>query len=256
MLTIEQRAEFDRTGIVKLEAAFTEAAAARMRDVVWNELSHRYGIARDDPSTWGLHAPNGLVSSRKSHAFDPILGPVLSEALDDLLGAGQWIRPKHHGQVLVTMPNAEHWRVPDRLWHTDVGYERPAVGVKHWAFFDTVEPGGGGTMQLAGSHRLLARFVGERRPDDREYKRVRDAFMKSHPWLKALGRPDEDPDRNHRFMDADVDIDGLSARVVELTGKPGDVYLTHLWVMQSAAPNASQRPRMMRSRVFSPVATD
>jgi hypothetical protein len=35
VLTVGQRREFERTGIVKLEAVFADAEAARMRDVVW-----------------------------------------------------------------------------------------------------------------------------------------------------------------------------------------------------------------------------
>jgi hypothetical protein len=51
-------------------------------------------------------------------------------------------------------------------------------------------------------------------------------------------------------MGEGVEIDGVPVRVVELTGNPGDVYLTSLWVMHATAPNASSRPRMMRSRSF------
>jgi hypothetical protein len=33
----------------------------------------------------------------------------------------------------------------------------------------------------------------------------------------------------------------------ELTGKPGDVFVTHPWVMHAVALNATALPRMMRS---------
>lgn len=76
---------------------------------------------------------------------------------------------------------------------------------------------------------------------------MRDGLLRSHPWLKALSSPEDDPERNARFMSAEVDIDGLPARVVELTGKPGDIYVTHPWVMHAIAPNATREPRFMRS---------
>ncbi|GAA4998432.1 phytanoyl-CoA dioxygenase family protein [Actinopolymorpha pittospori] len=256
MLTAEQRAEFDLTGIVKLEGAFSAADASAMRAVVWKELAVRHGIHEDDPSTWTPHYVSGMKTTKRHPAFQAILGPPLRAALDDLLGPGRWQEPKHQGQVLVTLPNADSWRVPHHMWHTDVGYDTPPgqlIGVKHWAFVDAVEPGGGGTVQLAGSHRLLERYVSQLPADKREYKHVRDSFLRSHPWLRGLSKPDDDPDRNRRLMDVDTDIDGLPARVVELTGRPGDVYLTHLWVMHAAAPNASARPRMMRSRPFYPL---
>ena len=69
----------------------------------------------------------------------------------------------------------------------------------------------------------------------------------SHPWLKALTNDDGDPERNARLMVTGATIDGVSLRVVELTGQPGDVFVTHPWVMHAAAPNAAELPRMMRS---------
>jgi hypothetical protein len=256
MLTAARRAEFAATGICKLDGAFSAEDAARMRDVVWGELHRRYGIERDVPSTWDRHPPTGMKTSKKHRAFAPILGPALQGALDDLFGAGAWVRPKHFGQVLITMPNACEWRVPFHLWHADFQYHapfEPVFAVKYWALFGDVEPGGGGTLQLAGSHRLVARYLESRAQGEREYKRVRDGFMRSHSWLRALATDDGAPDRNSRFMDADTDVDGLPARVVECTGRPGDVYLTHPWVMHCIAPNARTHPRFMRSMAISRV---
>lgn len=247
MLTEQQRADFERDGIVKLERVFPENAAVAMRGVFWREMLNRYGVQREDPSTWDLHAPTGLKSTKKSRAFDPIFGPALRGALDDIFGDTGWREPKHMGQVLVTMPNASEWRVPHKLWHSDfdthMGIDR-LFAVKWWTFFDVVEPGQGGTPQLAGGHKAFARFL--RSCEDLEYKYARDTFLKSHPWLRALSNDDGDPCRSERLM-AEADIDGLPMRVVELTGKPGDVFITHAWVYHSIAVNARDTPRMMRS---------
>src|SRR4051812_42641339 len=218
-----------------------------MRDVVWNELVHRYGIDRDDPSTWDRHPPTGLRSTKRSPAFGAICGPPLVELLDDLFGAGAWARPKHYGNVLVTMPNASEYRVPDRIWHSDF---QPTLDparldvVKVWALFDDVEPGGGGTPQLVGSHRAFARHVA--RTGERDYKRAKLGFLRSHPWLRELTRDDGRVDRNERLFTG-ADVDGVHLRVVECTGQAADVYVTHPWVFHSIAPNASHRPRLMRS---------
>ncbi len=250
MLTPEQLGEFWTTGIVKIDGAFTTDEAALMRDVVWAELQRRHEIERDDRSTWDRHPPTGLKTSKKSRAFAPILGPTVAGALDDLFGPGSWRPPRHSGQVLVTMPSTAEWRVPHHLWHADFQYYaplEPVFAVKYWALVGDVEPGGGGTPQLAGSHRLVARYIEGFSHDELEYKRVRDGFLRSHPWLKALSTPDDDTDRNARFMDDDVDIGGLPAHVVECTGKAGDVYITHPWVMHTIAPNARSEPRIMKT---------
>ncbi len=249
MLTDAQRSAFERTGIVKLERAFAASDAARMCDVVWNELRGRYGIEREDPTTWDLHPPTGLRSSKRSRAFDPICASLVSGALDDLLGPGRWDRPEQYGNVLVTMPNASEWRVPHRVWHADFESTYPGdslFAVKVWALCSDVAAHGGGTPQLAGSHRLFARYLAD--CQDRAYKPAKEGFLRSHPWLKELSTDDAgDPGRNERFMAADVDIDGIPARVVELTGKAGDAFITHPWVFHSIAVNARNHPRVMRS---------
>jgi hypothetical protein len=251
MLSPEQRDQFDRDGIVKVESAFTESRAAHMRAVVWEEMKRRYGMERADSSSWHPHSPTGMKSSKKHPAFAAIFGPPLCGVLDDLFRPGQWTMPRHAGQVLVTMPNATEWRIPPRLWHSDFLYVLPHVetvsAVKVWAMFERVGPGGGGTVQLAGSHRLMERYLRGRSGDDLDFKRVRDGFMGSHPWLKALTNDDGYPERNARFMVTGASIEGISLRVVELTGKPGDIFVTQPWVMHAAAPNATEVPRMMRS---------
>ena len=247
MLTAEQWSQWDRDGIIKLENVFPKEDAVAMRGVFWREMANRYDVQRDDPSTWDRHRPDGLKSTKKSRAFDPIFGPVLRAALDDLFGGGRWQEPKHMGQVLATMPNAVEWRVPYKLWHSDFGPEgalQRLSAVKWWTFFDVVEPGQGGTPQLAGGHKVFARFL--ETLGDREYKLARDTFLKSHPWLRGLSTDDGDPCRNERLM-AETDIDGLPVRVIELTGQPGDVFITHPWVFHSIAVNARSTPRLMRS---------
>jgi hypothetical protein len=248
MLEASAAEAFDRTGILKVEHAFSDTDAARMRDVVWHELGRRYGIAHDDPSTWNRHEPTGLTSTKKSPAFAPMCGPVISEALDALFGAGRWQPPKSFGNVLVTMPSPGPWRVPHKVWHSDFQPTLPAdhlVAVKLWVLFDDVDAGGGGTPQLAGSHALFARYVA--RTGERDYKRAKFGFLGSDPWLKGLCRDDGDPARNETLMGAPTEIDGQGLRVVECTGRAGDVYVTHPWVFHSIAPNTSTRPRLMRS---------
>jgi len=239
---------FERTGVMRCEAAFSPDDAERMCEVIWNELRRRHGIHRVDPTTWHRHPPTGLKSSKRSMAFAAICGPKVEVALDALLGAGRWQRPKSFGNVLVTMPNSAVWRVPAAIWHSDFEPTLPAdrlVAVKVWALCDDVEPGGGGTPQLAGSHRAFARYL--QTTTDRDYKRCKFGFLRSHPWLRTLTRDDGTADRNRHLMSEGATVHGVDARVVETVGRAGDVYVTHPWVFHSIATNATERPRLMRS---------
>jgi ectoine hydroxylase-related dioxygenase (phytanoyl-CoA dioxygenase family) len=241
MLTAEQRATFDRDGILALRGAFTGEQAAAMRAVIWRELERRHGIVEGDRSTWTVERPYGMKSSKKSRVFAAILGPEVRAVLDDLFGSGAWIEPKHMGQVLITFPGSAPWAVPSKLWHADFASEgvEGLFAVKLWAVVGDLPPGAGGTPQLAGSHRAFARHLATL--ENREYKHARDSFMRSHPWLRSIG---------DASVDEEVDVDGLPLRVVELTGRPGDVFLTHPWVFHSIAVNASDVPRLMRSHAI------
>ena len=146
------------------------------------------------------------------------------------------------------MPNATTWRVPSAVWHSDFPATLPndqIQAVKLWALCDDIEEGGGGTPQLSGSHRAFARYL--ETTTERDYKRCKFGFLKSHPWLHSLTRDEGDPLRNQRFIADGATVHGVDLRVVETVGRAGDVYVTHPWVFHSIAPNASARPRLMRS---------
>jgi hypothetical protein len=248
---------FERTGIMRCESVFTARDAARMCDVIWNELRHRYRIERSDAATWNLHPPTGLKSAKKSPAFTPICGPGIEATLNTILGAGNWRPPKTFGNVLVTMPNATVWRVPTAIWHSDFSptvSADPLGAVKLWALCDDIEPGSGGTPQLAGSHHAFARYLAT--TPEREYKRCKFGFLNSHPWLRSLTHDDGDPSRNQRLMSEGAMVHGAPLRVIETVGRAGDVYVTHPWVFHSIAPNASIKPRLMRSVAVYRTAAD
>jgi hypothetical protein len=95
---------------------------------------------------------------------------------------------------------------------------------------------------VAGSHRVIARYLGT--TAERDFTTIRDQVLRSHPWFRNLTSAGE---RSVEPM-AEADVDGLPVRVVELTGRAGDVYLTHPWILHSIATNANDTPRIMRSR--------
>ncbi|GAA0602403.1 hypothetical protein HPO96_19580 [Kribbella sandramycini] len=233
MLSAEKLEEFERDGIVRLPAAFTQADAAQMRAVLWAELEALYGMVPGDRTTWTTPRPVRLKVTKKDPGAAVILAPPVREALTQLLGA--WVEPTHQGQVLVTMPEEQPWVVPHRMWHADVGFEIPRdrlAAVKIWALLEDLQPGGGGTPQIAGSHRVIERLL-DSNPD-----LGRDDVLTSHEWFQQLCRED----RRTEWTPAG-DVDGIPVRVLELTGQAGDVYITHPWLLHSIATNARETPR-------------
>jgi ectoine hydroxylase-related dioxygenase (phytanoyl-CoA dioxygenase family) len=121
--------------------------------------------------------------------------------------------------------------------------------VQYFAFLDSVRPRGGGTLALAGSHRLVAPYLGE--GEAFRMGRVRTSLA-VHPWLRALWTPDDssDPDdRIRRYLGEETVVDGVPLRVLELTGEPGDVVVMHCDTFHAVAPNRSGRPRWMLTEI-------
>src|SRR5262245_39957705 len=154
---------FEQLGFVRIPGAFPAAAAEQMRQRLWDDLARRHGVRQDDPATWHVEQPSHFQALRRSGAFEAIASPVLTGRLAEILGAGAWLRPDHWGASLVTFPDTRAaWDVPHAGWHIDWpprGADRPLFGCKVLAFVSPVAAGGGGTVLLAGSHRLVERAV-------------------------------------------------------------------------------------------------
>jgi len=252
--------QFCDDGYIKVPAAFDATAALGMQDFMWEYLT-KQGIRRSDRSTW-TH-PRGLNKTSEYHVYGPIAGARLSSAVDQLLGSGTWKIPKSWGAFLITFPPPDPapWTVAHVNWHWDGDCWSH---LQHWGglfiftFFSSVRPGGGGTLVATGTHRLLSRFV-QALPDGRKFthSKLRPKFWASHPWLTALAKPaPEGENRIARFMDRATDIDGISARVVELTGEPGDAVICHPSLLHAASHNCSDVPRFMRVKDLRPEKTE
>ena len=250
-LTAADIGRFERDGYVIVRQAFSPADGLAMERRWWRKLEETSGIRRDDRSTW-----RPVTSDLKAAKRDPGQARILTRrvrgVLDDLLGPAAWSPPRDWGRPLVTFPEPGAWELPARVWHWDnpagphLDYPRGLFVV---SFIGPVAPGGGGTLILSGSPRLL---TGQERqlPDSQRRGSIaalRERFHRSHPWLRALtGLAPSPADRVAAFMERETVVGGVPLRVVELTGEPGDMVFCHPVMIHCAAQNRGARPRFMR----------
>jgi len=243
ILTRQQCEAFDRTGVLRFEGLFTAEGVSRAREAVLRPLE-RLGLWRD--GAWRLDAmprprwPDRGLNARQignKHAEVTSLAeePAFRAIVDALLEGRPFDRKMHpRPQVLFTLPNADRWALPTG-WHTDgvhlASGERP--GVQLFGCLDDVAPGGGGTVVVAGSHRLADEGRALRAKD---LKRV----LCREPFFRDLYAGEWAGDGLPKAR-----IGGVELEVMELTGAPGDVWLVDLRLLHTAAPNARERPRMM-----------
>lgn len=238
MVTAAQLDEYTDRGVLRLPGAIPAPRAAAMRDRVWAHLFDRYAIRADRPDTWPERAPAHFQKLTATGAFDAMASDELRTALDGLLGAGRWQPPEHWGRPLVTFPG-DGWDVPARGWHVDAPDEPGAfVTAVVFAHLAPVRPRGGGTLVLAGSHRLPVP-TGLRSADLKTYLGAVD------PWLRDLWNPDAEGDRIQRYLAGGAVVGGVPLRVEELTGEPGDAVVMHPRLLHAVAPNGLPEPRLM-----------
>lgn len=252
-LTDAQHREFKEMGLLRLRGAIPASDVGAMCDRLWDALAKERQMYRDDPQTWissRLHHFNAL---RRAGVYAKMASPTVLGALDDLFGPREWQHPLRWGTLLANFPGSppaapDKWEVPNQGWHVDLpakAMHGKLLGAIVFAHLDTVVPGGGGTVVVTGTHRLIEEFV-ERKgsPDLVRSHDSRKLLARSDPWLRDLSSHDQTGDRMYRFMHQGTVVDGVPLKVVEVTGDPGDVIFMHPWMLHARAPNYSSSPRL------------
>lgn len=255
IITSEQLEEFDRRGVLRFTELFSVDRVRSLREYVQSRLA-RLGLWKDgawhlDPAARPRWPATGLKTSEaignKHPAVEALLEEPALRAVVEALLDGCAVDRKMSGrpQVLFTLPNSDTWTVPTD-WHMDsprlASGKQP--GVQLFAFVDTVEPRGGGTLVLAGSHRLLneGRFI-----RSREVKRL----LCREPFFRELySEVPPNVGERARLLGHVGTVGSVELEVMELTGLAGDAYLTDLRVLHSGAPNTADRPRIMATHRF------
>ena len=247
MLSAEQHRHFSHLGLVHLEGflpADNVSAACAATRRVFDEAA-----ANVDGSAPPAVPPK--LKLRRASESGPVRGLFTVELMDTIveLAGGRSVRPMGgRPQYLVTMPNAEKWTLPPTIWHVDLPRlpSNCLVGIQVFTFLSDVVAGGGGTLVVAGSHRLLNNGSRVRSKDIR--KRLRRL-----PYFREL-MSKESVDRERFLIEPgsaqDPDAGEVPLRVVELCGRPGDVYLTDMRLLHTLAPNATDEPRIMLTHRF------
>lgn len=249
-MTPQQRQEFESQGLTCLHGAVDTEVVSGIVDRVWERAAARMGVHRDDSNTWQRVKPSTMKPLKESEGlFDPILGEVVTSALDELLGPGGWVRPETPGHLIMTPPGPGEWTLPHQVWHMDApapGWVDGPPGVQVFLLLDRLGPHDGGTLVVAGSHRLVRSLPERANPDYEGHSaQIRRALRVHVPWLRELWEAGAHEGRSERFMDRVSEHEGVPIRVLELTGEPGDVYLMHVWMLHAGSMNASDQMRMM-----------
>lgn len=243
-LTRQQLDEFERRGVLRLPGFYPTADIGAMADRLWADLERRYGMRRNRPESWTVPFPAQFQELKRSGAFAALGSTELFCLADRLLGAGGWDQPAHWGVPLVTFPTPEP-RQARPPWHLDIGGAEPLSPLpilRLFTFLEPVRPLGGGTLYVAGSHRLAMEVE---RTHGRPVRsaQVRNWLEAEHPWFaELLATPTVDL---RALIGVEAQVGPCTVRLEEMIGAPGDVIIMHPAILHGAAHNSLDRPRMM-----------
>jgi hypothetical protein len=243
-LTPEQLDEFNQRGMLRLAGFFPKADIDAMANRLWTDLNERYRMSPDRPETWTVPLPAHFQQLRRSGAFREFGSPSMQRLADGMLGAGEWEAPAFWGKPLVTFPTLSP-PLKNPGWHLDIGgSERldPQSILRVFTFLEPVLPSGGGTLYIAGSHRL-AIDLERQRGGPLKSQQVVEMLRDEHPWFADLFRTPLSDVRQRIGVGARVGSYGVSLE--EMTGQAGDLVIMHLGTMHGVAHNALHRPRLM-----------
>ena len=142
------------------------------------------------------------------------------------------------------MPNLPcpgmQWTACSAAWHVDEptppGTDPGRVLIA-FMLLDRLESGGGATVVLAGSNRRLVMLANKlATPITTDVALAH--LSKEEPWFADLFKTDG------RTSGEECISGGISLRIQELTGEPGDVVLMDPRCLHTTSANVSPRPRL------------
>jgi hypothetical protein len=213
---------FLRDGFVKIEGAFDERTAEECAALLWRET----GCDPEDPATWTK--PVHWVGDMAQPPFAAAAGtPLLRAALDLLVGRGRWVPRRSLGSFPLRFPHPDE--PDDAGWHIEGSYRPEGEG---WPFANVRSRG----------RALLMLFLFTEVTEADAPTRIR---VGSHVDVPPVLAP---------YGEAGASVLQLAPGVVEAsahrpvalaTGRPGDVYLCHPFLVHAAQPNHGGAPRFM-----------
>ncbi len=272
IISQEQRNQFIQLGFVRVEQAYPHDVALAAQQDVWQRVEEM-GADPKDPLTWTKPMIH-LTETYDTPAFRQCKTERLKQAVDELVGAGRWItRETQDGwgwwPVNFSVGADSDWTVSTNGWHWDGIHfqhtvDAPDQGLLLLCFFSDISSHGGATLAATGSHQVVARFLAKQN-EPMQLGTAIKACIEQNLWLQdltgTLSSDDaalwpanfrswhESGNRVERFMNRPyVDDHGTALRVVETTGRAGDIYLCHPFLFHAAAPNTLRKPRFMCNR--------
>jgi hypothetical protein len=221
---------FVRDGFVRIEQAVPPEVVDECVRLLWNEIDAEPG----DPGTW--KQPVHWIGHMSQPAFArAATQPVLHDAFDTLAGPGRW-EPRRDGigAFPLRFPHAEE--PDDAGWHIEGAYTPPGES----SYFTNVHSSG---------RALLTLFLFTDVDESSAPTRIRvGSHLDVPPVLRRYG----DRGASGEVLSPEVAAASAHRPVTLATGRAGDVFVCHPFLVHAAQPHHGTRPRFLAQPCISP----
>jgi hypothetical protein len=237
MSELEQKTFFDQ-GILVLRGFLPRKLVTAAQDSILSELTRlklkvNGKIVSSKLADLPVFQQTGRLAQLVGHRgeVDRLFLDELLKVMNSLAGA-KLEAAQPHAQILLSFPHKAEWSLSSLNWHLDLTPPKidQVPGVQAFVLIDDIQPQGGATLALAGSHKL--HYV-SREGNAHEVLRRHSGFGSA-------------PDK---YLKPQV-IEGKHIQIVEMSGRAGDVYLMDLRVLHSPSINAGRKIRMMATNRY------
>lgn len=249
MLSPEQTTTFTQQGILRLERAIHHQLTSRAKAWILSELDRHNLTSGKGPQSSKIRALPIFQQTTRLGELIKTNSSITELFTPDLFVTIQSIRtPNSQGiesftpsqvQLLLSLPHQQKWSLKQLNWHLDKKIpERDEIrAIQAFVLIDDLPPKGGATLAFAGSHRLP--YLSGK-PNAlhllRQSQEFQSLFEGHADPTEAYFRPQK--------------IEGIEVRIVEMSGKAGDVYLMDMRVLHTPSINSSSKIRMMATSRF------
>jgi hypothetical protein len=220
---------FARDGYLAVRGAVHAETAAGCRELIWAALERR-GVRRDNRGSWPPLV-EGMADLTGEPFVAAYLAPALTAAYDELIGPGRWepcVGSADLGETVVVRFPAEDERA-NAGYHIEGSYAAPDGSGAGWV---NIRSRGRGLLAL-----FLLTDVGR---DDAPTRLLCGSHRAVPQFLAPYGEAGTDSDAE--FWRPST----LCMTVAHATGKAGDVFLCHPFLVHTATwPHRGAGPRMI-----------
>ncbi len=222
--------QFINDGYVRIDNAFSEGDAARVRALLWQQID----ADPDDPSPvvrLGMQTHPDIVATANT--------PQLHAAYDALVGQGRWIRPGAIGTFPVRFPSPED--PGDTGWHVDMSFGTEDPDFLNWR------------VNITSDHRALLMLLLYSDVSERDAPtRIR---VGSHATIARQLLPHGKAGLTLRELAENGFAETADCPKVLATGKAGTVYLCHPFLVHAAQRHTGTNPKVMAQPPLIPTGS-